>query len=313
MSSLPAIATVIGSGTMGPGIAATLARAGVVVRLYDISEAAIENAKASYAMVNGVLETVGTPKAEGGSVSFGIDLAAAVTGSEFIIEAIPERLELKQQLFEQLEGGLIGDDVIIASNTSGIPITTMAKGMRVPGRLIGMHWSNPPHLIPMIEVIPGEATDPTLVDELVGIVTAFDYVPVVEKETPGFVENRVLYAILRECLDLLERGIVTPEGLDACVKWGIGYKLSVIGPTRLLDMAGLDIYKAVSGYLNADLADRKDTPPLVDEKIAAGTLGFKTGSGMYEYDGPEAVAAKRGEIITGLVAARKTLSSIPNV
>jgi len=313
MSSLPKIATVIGSGTMGPGIAATLARAGVVVRLYDISDQAIENAKASYEMVNGVLEAVATPKSDGGSVAFGTDLAEAVAGTELVIEAIPERLELKQALLSQLEDGLVSDDVIIASNTSGIPITDMAAGMRVPGRLIGMHWSNPPHLIPMIEVIPGGTTDPALVERLVGIVKAFDYVPVVEKETPGFVENRVLYAILRECLHLLEEGIVTPEGLDACVKWGIGYKLSVIGPTRLLDMAGLDIYKAVSSYLNADLADRKDTPPMIEEKIAAGTLGFKTGSGMYEYDGPEAVAAKRKEIVTGLIAARKTLSSIPNV
>lgn len=312
-SSLPKIATVVGSGTMGPGIAATLARAGVVVRVYDISDQAIENAKASYAMVNGVLETVGTPKSEGGSVSFGTDLAESVADTELVIEAIPERLELKKTLLSELEGGLVGDDVIIASNTSGIPITTMSEGMRVPGRLIGMHWSNPPHLIPMIEVIPGAATDPALVERLVAIVKAFDYVPVVEKETPGFVENRVLYAILRECLDLLEKGIVTPEGLDACVKWGIGYKLSVVGPTRLLDMAGLDIYKAVSSYLNADLADRKDTPAMIEEKIAAGTLGFKTGGGMYEYDSPEAVAEKRKEIITGLVAARKTLSSIPNV
>lgn len=311
--SLPSVAAVIGSGTMGPGIAATLARAGVAVRVYDISDQAIENAKASYGMVSGVLETVGTPHSDGGSVEFGTDLAAAVAGAELVIEAIPERLELKQSLLTQLEAGLVGDDVIIASNTSGIPITTMAEGMRAPGRLIGMHWSNPPHLIPMIEIIPGGATDPALVEKLVGIVKAFDYVPVVEKETPGFVENRVLYAILRECLDLLEKGIVTPEGLDACVKWGIGYKLSVIGPTRLLDMAGLDIYKAVSSYLNADLADGKGTPAMIEEKIAAGTLGFKSGAGMYEYDGPEAIAQKRAEIVTGLIAARKTLSSIPNV
>lgn len=312
MSALPKIATVIGSGTMGPGIAATLARAGAIVRLYDISEQAIENAKASYQTVKGVLATVGTPEAEGGEVTFGMDLAAAVADSELIIEAIPEHIELKASLLEQLEA-LIGEDVIIASNTSGIPITKMAETMTVPGRLIGMHWSNPPHLIPMIEVIPGEQTNPELVDRLVEMVKAFDYVPVIEKETPGFVENRILYAILRECIDLLERGIVTPEGLDACVKWGIGYKLAVVGPTRLLDMAGLDIYNAVSSYLNADLADRKDVPQLVLEKIEAGTLGFKTGAGMYDYDGPEAVAAKRGEIIQGLIATRKTLSSIPNV
>jgi 3-hydroxybutyryl-CoA dehydrogenase/5-formyl-3-hydroxy-2-methylpyridine 4-carboxylate dehydrogenase len=311
MSSLPSIATVIGSGTMGPGIAATLARAGATVRLYDISAEAIAKAEAAYGIVQGVLEAVDTPSAPGGSVSFGTDLDAALSGTELIIEAVPEKLELKRQVLADLEAR-ISDDVIIATNTSGIPITTMAAEMKVPGRLIGMHWSNPPHLIPMIEIIPGEATDAALVDKLTDIVKAFDYVPVLEKEIAGFVENRVLYAILRECMALLEEGIVTPEGLDACVKWGIGYKLSVIGPTRLLDMAGLDIYQAVSGYLNKELDASTDTPQLIKDKIAQGKLGFKSGGGMYEYADGE-VDAKRKEIITGLIAARKTLSSIPNV
>lgn len=311
MSSLPSIATVVGSGTMGPGIAATLARAGVTVRLYDISVEAIERAEAAYGVVQGVLEAVDSPSAPGGSVAFGTDLDAALEGTQLIIEAVPERLELKQKVLADLEAR-IADDVIIATNTSGIPITTMAESMTVPGRLIGMHWSNPPHLIPMIEIIPGEATDPQLVDELTEIVKAFNYVPVLEKEIAGFVENRILYAILRECMALLDEGIVSPEGLDACVKWGIGYKLSVIGPTRLLDMAGLDIYQAVSGYLNKELDASTETPKLITDKIAEGKLGFKSGAGMYEY-GPGDVDAKRKEIITGLIAARKTLSSIPNV
>lgn len=311
MSSLPSIATVIGSGTMGPGIAATLARAGATVRLYDISADAIARAEAAYDVVRGVLEAVDSPMVPGGSVSFGTDLDEAVAGTELIIEAVPEIVELKRKVFADLEAR-IGDEVIIATNTSGIPITTMAGSMTVPGRLIGMHWSNPPHLIPMIEIIPGEATDPSLVDKLTGIVKAFNYVPVLEKEIPGFVENRVLYAILRECMALLEEGIVTPEGLDACVKWGIGYKLSVVGPTRLLDMAGLDIYQAVSGYLNKELDVSTDTPQFIKDKIAEGKLGFKSGGGMYEY-GEGDVDAKRKEIVTGLIAARKTLSSIPNV
>lgn len=311
MSSLPSIATVVGSGTMGPGIAATLARAGVTVRLYDISAEAIASAEAAYGVVQGVLAAVDSPSAPGGSVTFGTDLGAAIEGAELIIEAVPERLELKKRVLADLEAA-IGDDVIIATNTSGIPITTMAESMTVPGRLIGMHWSNPPHLIPMIEVIPGKATDPALVDKLTEIVKSFNYVPVLEKEIPGFVENRVLYAILRECMALLDEGIVTPEGLDACVKWGIGYKLSVVGPTRLLDMAGLDIYQAVSGYLNKELDASTETPKLITDKIAEGKLGFKSGAGMYEY-GPGEVDAKRKEIITGLIAARKTLSSIPNV
>jgi 3-hydroxybutyryl-CoA dehydrogenase/5-formyl-3-hydroxy-2-methylpyridine 4-carboxylate dehydrogenase len=311
MSSLPSIATVIGSGTMGPGIAATLARAGVTVRLYDIADDAIARAEAAYGVVQNVLEAVESPSAPGGSVSFGTDLDTALADTELIIEAVPEKLELKQKVFADLEAR-IGDDVIIATNTSGIPITTMAESLTVPGRLIGMHWSNPPHLIPMIEIIPGQATDPALVDQLTEIVKAFNYVPVLEKEIAGFVENRVLYAILRECMALLEEGIVTPEGLDACVKWGIGYKLSVIGPTRLLDMAGLDIYQAVSGYLNKQLDVSTDTPQFIKDKIAEGKLGFKSDGGMYEY-GPGDVDAKRKEIVTGLIAARKTLSSIPNV
>lgn len=311
MSSLPSIATVVGSGTMGPGIAAVLARAGSTVRLYDISEDAIARAEAAYDVVQSVLEAVESPSAPGGSVSFGTDLAEALAETELIIEAVPEILDLKQKVLADLESR-IGDDVIIATNTSGIPISTMAESMTVPGRLIGMHWSNPPHLIPMIEIIPGKATDEALVGRLTEIVKAFNYVPVLEKEIPGFVENRVLYAILRECMALLEEGIVTPEGLDACVKWGIGYKLSVIGPTRLLDMAGLDIYQAVSSYLNKDLDVSSETPQFIKDKIAAGQLGFKSNAGMYEY-GEGDVDAKRKEIITGLIAARKTLSTIPQV
>lgn len=311
MSSLPSIVTVIGSGTMGPGIAATLARAGATVRLYDISDAAIANAEAAYGVVSNVLAAVDSPLVDGGSVSFGTDLDVALADTELVIEAVPEKLELKQKVLADIEAR-VGDGVIIATNTSGIPITTMAATMTVPGRFIGMHWSNPPHLIPMIEIIPGKATDEVLVEKLVGIVKAFNYVPVVEKEIPGFVENRVLYAILRECMALLEEGIVTPEGLDACVKWGIGYKLSVVGPTRLLDMAGLDIYQAVSGYLNKELDVSTDTPQFIKDKIAEGKLGFKSNGGMYEY-GEGDVDAKRKEIVTGLIAARKTLSSIPTV
>jgi len=311
MSSLPNIATVIGSGTMGPGIAATLARAGATVRLYDISEDAIARAETAYGMVNNVLAAVDSPSAPGGSVTFGTNLDEALADTELIIEAVPEILALKQKVLADLESR-ISDDVIIATNTSGIPISTMAESMTVPGRLIGMHWSNPPHLIPMIEIIPGKATDDALVGQLTEIVKSFNYVPVLEKEIPGFVENRVLYAILRECMALLEEGIVTPEGLDACVKWGIGYKLSVIGPTRLLDMAGLDIYQAVSSYLNKDLDVSTDTPQFIKDKIAEGKLGFKSNGGMYEY-GEGDVDAKRKEIVTGLIAARKTLSSIPNV
>jgi len=131
----------------------------------------------------------------------------------------------------------------------------------------------------------------------------------VEKEVPGFVENRILYAILRECLALVERGIVSEADMDTCVKWGIGYKLAVIGPMRLLDMAGLDIYSSVAGYLNKDLSDSAEVPEMIRDKVAAGTLGMKTLGGMYPYTA-EQVAQRRADIAKGLIAVRKTLSAL---
>ena len=309
--TLPNIATVIGSGTMGPGIAATLAQAGVTVRVYDISEAALEQAKTNTTRAADVLTELNGPHDSTPAVSFGTNLAEALADTELVIEAVPEKLELKTQVLAQIEE-LVDDQVPIATNTSGIPISRMAASMKVPSRFIGMHWSNPPHLIPLIEVIPGEATAQSVVDELVAAVKAFNYNAVVQKEKAGFVENRVLYAILRECLALLEEGIVSPEGLDTTVKWGIGYKLSVIGPTRLLDMAGLDIYQAVSAYLNQDLDASTTTPQLVEDMVAQNKLGFKTGAGMYEYT-PAEIEAKRADIIAGLTEVRKTLSAITSI
>ncbi len=117
-----------------------------------------------------------------------------------------------------------------------------------------MHWSNPPHVIPMIEVIAGAQTDTKTVDWMCETIKGLGLLPVVvKKDIPGFVENRVLYALLRECVDLVDQGVIDAEDLDACVSWGIGYKLSVIGPMALLDVAGLDIYQAVGSYMNKEL------------------------------------------------------------
>ena len=148
-------------------------------------------------------------------------------------------------MFKEIDAA-VARTCIIASNTSGIPITKLQDGNSAPGRVVGMHWSNPAHVIPMIEVIAGNQTDKATVTWMVDTIKGLGLLPVVvENDVPGFVENRVLYAIMRECVDLVEKGVISAEGMDACVSWGIGYKLSVIGPMALLDMAGLDIYQAV--------------------------------------------------------------------
>lgn len=309
--NMPKISTVIGSGSMGPGIAALLARHGSEVRLNDISEEALERAKKVCEGATKVLDQLGEPTIPGGSVSFELDQQKALQDTELVIEAIPERIELKKTVLKQIES-VVAPDTIIATNTSGIPISDMAVSMTNPERFIGMHWSNPPHLIPMIEVIKGDATEDSVQDRLIKIVESFGYEAVVEKEIAGFVENRVLYAVLRECMALLEEGIVTQKDLDTCVKWGVGYKLAVIGPMRLVDMAGLDIYEAVGSYLNADLSNESGVSSLVTSLTKDNKLGMKTGDGLYNYTEGE-VDSKRADIIQGLVEVRKTLSSIKSI
>ena len=300
-------ATVIGTGTMGPGMGAVLARAGIDTALFDVSAEALERAKAGAELAAGVLDRLEAPKQDGGGLRFESELDAALTGADFVLEAVPEKLELKHELFTQLEAA-VGPDVILASNTSGIPITKIASVCAHPERVVGMHWSNPPHLIPMIEVIPGERTSQATVDATSALVRRFGYHPVVEKEVAGFVENRILYAILRECLDLVDRGIIDPEGLDLNVRWGIGYKLAVIGPMELLDMAGLDIYNAVGSYLNQDLSTSGEVSSTIRDLIEKGRLGMKTGGGIYDYT-PEQIDELRAARAGKLVAVRKALEA----
>jgi 3-hydroxybutyryl-CoA dehydrogenase/5-formyl-3-hydroxy-2-methylpyridine 4-carboxylate dehydrogenase len=301
-------AAVIGTGTMGPGMGAVLARAGIETALYDVSDEQLEKAKAGAELAGQVLERLEAAQEDGGSLRFESDLAAALEGADFVLEAVPEKLELKHEVFPKFEEH-VADHAILASNTSGIPITKIASVTEHPERVVGMHWSNPPHLIPMIEVIPGEQTSQDTVDATSELVRRIGYHPVVEREVAGFVENRILYAILRECLSLVERGIVSEADMDTCVKWGIGYKLAVIGPMRLLDLAGLDIYSSVASYLNPDLSAAKEVPDMVKEKADAGQLGMKTLGGIYPYTA-EQVAERRAEIAKGLIAVRKTLSAL---
>ena len=297
---------IIGLGTMGPGMAARLARGGLKVTAYDIAPSALERASAMIATANAVLDTLGIAGTEDNPVTLTSDLAEAVAGADLVIENVPEKPEIKASVYRQIDA-LIGPDVIVASDTSGIPITSLQEHISNPARMVGMHWSNPPHIIPMIEVIAGAHTAPETSAAIKDLIRSLGLLPVtVKKDVPGFVENRVLYALLREVIDLVEQGVVDPEDIDTCVSWGIGYKLAVIGPMALLDMAGLDIYHSVSSFLNADLSDRKDVPEMVSKKIEAGTLGLKSGSGIYDYT-PEKIADLQKSRAAKLVAIRRIL------
>lgn len=299
---------VMGTGTMGPGMGAVLARAGMAVRMYDTRPEAIEAAKSMYDMAWSVLDKLETPDKGGGSVSYATDVAEALDGADAVIEAVPEKLELKKQVFAEYERH-VSADALLASNTSGIPITKIAADLEHPERVVGTHWSNPPHLIPMIEVIPGEKTSQETIDAAVEMIGDVGYVPSrLKKEVPGFVENRILYAIMRECLALVDAGVVDLDELDTNVKWGIGYKLAVIPPMQLLDMAGLDIYSAVASYLNQDLSNEQGISSTIQDLVAKGRLGMKTKGGIFDYS-DEQIAELRAQRFGGLVKVRKALSS----
>jgi 3-hydroxybutyryl-CoA dehydrogenase/5-formyl-3-hydroxy-2-methylpyridine 4-carboxylate dehydrogenase len=293
---------------MGPGVAATLARAGMNVAAFDADLGRRAKAGGGFAAAAAVLSALAVPDHTAGDIAVHDSLPPCVAGADLVIETVPEDLDLKIQVFREIEAH-VAEDCILASDTSGIPITRIQAGIRVPDRVIGMHWSNPPHIIPMIEVIAGEKTAPGVVTSIVELIRRTGHLPIViRKDVPGFVENRVLYAVMRECLDLVEQGVISPEDLDACVSWGIGYKLAVVGPMALLDMAGLDIYAAVAAYLNKELSSRSDVAAYIGERTAQRKLGIKTGSGIYDYT-PEKIAELQSERARKLVAVRKALQT----
>jgi 5-formyl-3-hydroxy-2-methylpyridine 4-carboxylic acid 5-dehydrogenase len=298
----------IGLGTMGPGIAARLSRGGLEVRAYDVSQGAVDRARGLLDIAEGVLDRleIKAPPSGPGGVRLVSTIAEAVNGAELVIENVPENIDIKAEAYREIDP-LITPSVIVASDTSGIPITKLQAHISHPERMVGMHWSNPPHIIPMIEVIGGEKTSAETVATIRDLIRSIGLLPVVvKKDVPGFVENRVLYALLREAVDLVERGVIEPEDLDTCVSWGIGYKIAVIGPMALLDMAGLDIYKSVSSFLNADLSKRDDVAPVVLEKTGASKFGIKSGEGMFSYT-PERIKTLQGERARKLVAVRRIL------
>ncbi|HBY92954.1 MAG TPA: 3-hydroxybutyryl-CoA dehydrogenase [Chloroflexi bacterium] len=303
---------IVGAGTMGPGMSGVFARHGFDVRLTDVKPDVLERATGTLdivykTLIGGGFMTEAEAEAGRARVKLTLDLAEAVDGADFVLEAIPERLEIKETFFREAEG-MVRNDTILASNTSGIPITKIGEAVQRPERLVGMHWSNPPHLIPVIEVIKGAQTSDETVAATRRVVERIDMIPVlVKRDVQGFVENRILYAIMREALHLLEEGIASAEDIDTITKWGIGYKLAVIGPLELLDVAGLDIYNSVASYLNADLSAADTVSSVIAEKVEAGQLGLKTGRGLFEYQTDEipALAQRRARL---LLNVKKALS-----
>lgn len=280
---------VLGCGTMGHSIALNAAWAGLSVTMQGISDADLEQGwtnmlkKLEVMLNNGILS-----ESEAGHIQENIKVTVsveeAVQGATFVIEAVPENIQLKIDLFKRLDA-LCDPDVILASNTSGLSPTEIASETAHPERTVVTHFWNPAHLIPLVEVVRGEKTGDEAVERSFQLLKQMKKKPIeVKKEVPGFVGNRLQYALFREAQYLLEEGIASKEDIDDAVTYGIGRRLPVSGPLMTADMGGLDVFSAISDYLFQHLSSAEESLPALKKLVSEQKLGDKTGEGYYKWD-----------------------------
>ncbi|MCK5569922.1 MAG: 3-hydroxyacyl-CoA dehydrogenase family protein, partial [Spirochaetes bacterium] len=235
---------VVGSGVMGAGIAQVFAQHGFSVIVNDLNDDILRKAEKriedslNLLRQNGMLSGKDLKKTLQNIVFTGkLD---EISGIDMVVEAIPEQIKLKQDLFLELDK-IFSSDVILATNTSGISISSIASVTKNPDRVVGMHWWNPPYIIPVIEIIQGEKTKEEIVEAVCELVVRLNKKPVlVKKDIPGFLGNRMQYALMREAVYLLEENVASAEDIDTMVRAGFGFKFPVIGPLETIDMAGMD-------------------------------------------------------------------------
>ena len=241
---------VIGAGLMGHGIAYLLAAAGHTVRIYDPSTQWREFAEARLESARALL---GGDPALLDRISAHDQMAPAMKDTAFVFEAAPEKLPLKQQLFAELES-LTGPDTILASNSSAIPSTRIGEKLKHRGRVIGTHFWNPPHLVPLVEVIQNEKTTDATVPKTMALLSMAGRNPVhVKKDIPGFVGNRLQHALKREAIALIAAGVCDADTIDEVVKTGFGARMAVLGPMEQTDLVGVDLTLDIQYVLMADL------------------------------------------------------------
>lgn len=284
---------VVGAGIMGRGIAVALARAGHVVRVAD-------PVPAGRTALAGQLEAEDAGVRE--RVSAGDDADFAVAGAGLVIEAVPERAELKAAVWRRL-GETASADAILASNTSALDLDALAGLVPDPGRVLGTHWFNPAELIPCVEVVRGSATRDEVVATAVDLLARAGKDPVVVRNSPGFVANRIQFALVREALLCLEEGLASAEDIDRIVSGSFGVRLAALGPLANADLGGLDTYALILEDLAERLGERFAPPAVLRDQVAAGRLGAKSGAGLYgDHDGQE-LARRRDTIVRRVLAA----------
>jgi len=281
---------IVGAGLMGCGIAQVFAVAGHQVALYD----AVESARlAALARIGDAIASVDGDASAMARIALHADLAGAVCGADFVIEAAPENLELKQRLFQQIEAAA-RPQAILASNTSVIPITAIMAKLRDKSRALGTHWWNPPYLVPLVEVVRTIDTSDAASATTLALLRAVGKSAVeVKKDIAGFVGNRLQHALWREAIALVNDGVCDAETVDMVVKASFGRRLAVLGPLENADLVGTDLTLAIHQYVLPHLEASGAPAPILEKLVASGKLGFKSGEGFRRWTQDQQTALRR--------------------
>jgi len=279
---------VIGAGTMGHGIAQVFAHEGYSVSLYDVDEGALNSAlqriRSNFMLfIEHGLEEESIIEEVISHITLKTKLDDAVEEAEFVIEAAPENLELKTEIFKRTDEAT-SDSVIMASNTSTLSITEIGKRIKKRDRLLVTHWFNPPYLIPVVEIVKGAYTSEEALSLTLKLLRDIGKEPVVvRKEVPGHLVNRIQTAMFREIIGLLEQGVASPEDVDKAVKGTFGLRLAAVGPLTTVDLAGVDLWYAGAKNLYPLLDSSHEPQKLLRTMVEKGFHGIKTNKGFFEY------------------------------
>ncbi|MCP3020861.1 3-hydroxyacyl-CoA dehydrogenase family protein [Cupriavidus basilensis] len=284
-------AVVVGGGTMGADVAVVLTRAHCRT---TVVEPDTQRAEAVAARVAANLAAIG-PAAEVGlaglTVAAGLD-AVDWSTVDLVIECIPERLDIKRALFADL-AQRARPNAILASNSSSFPISAIGAGLPTRERMLGLHFFMPAHLVPLVEVVLGEGSAETGADALIAFMRRCGMVPVkVKKDLPGFLANRLQHALSREAFDLIDRGIASPEDVDAAVRFGFGFRFLAAGPVMQRDHAGIDVHAAAGATMYPTFNNAAEPAQCLTERASDGRHGMKSGEGFYQWT-PQTIAAER--------------------
>lgn len=281
--------SVVGAGTMGHGIGLVYALGGYQVTLNDLSEAILRNA------MNHIRDTLETfaenellsqdmIEATLSRITTTTDLKEAVRDADFVTEVVREDIEVKKKLFHDLDE-LCPEHTILASNTSALLLRDIASQCRRKDKTVITHWVNPPHLVPLVEVVRGDDTSDETLELAYDLLKRVNKVPVkIMREIPGFIHNRLQLAFLREVWSLWQQGIASAEDIDLLVKTSLGFRWAAVGPLEAADLGGLDTFYTVASRLFELISDAHEPPEGLKKMVEAGQMGLKSGKGFFNYD-----------------------------